>query len=247
MEKYDSIFQWNMTPEESGTYKLAVIYENEFLNIFKNNMDGTTRRKNVLPMRGDPRKSNLFRYCWKLKRETKGLLDSTQYKIYIRANLTILFINFKKGSKAGKIYIEPNSICGDKAWIRWKVYERWYNNKLAIINATLPPPNISSISPKIIKEIDKTKKFIFEKCEGQPTKEKIGKFITDGFVKFWLMSGKISKYYFVWSPLISSICDIKKVSESCFFDPKLFKEKTSKEVMDYLEYEFSYERSTVTN
>ena len=131
---YDAIFQWDMSPAEAEVYKLALVYEEEFLNTFKDHMDGLVRRKNSLPKRGDPRKSNLFRHCWKLRRETKGLLEPHQYRLYIRANQTILLMNHKKGDKKGKVHVEPNAICGEKAWIRWKVYERWYNTKAAIIN-----------------------------------------------------------------------------------------------------------------
>lgn len=243
MERYDAIFQWNMTHAEAGAYKLAVIYEDEFLKTFKGHMDGMTRRKNVLPKRGDPRKSNLFRYCWKLRRETKGLLEPHQYRLYIKANLTILFMNHKKGHKAGNIHVEPNAICGDKAWIRWKVYERWYENKKATINATLPPPDISEVNPQIIREIDKSKKFLFEKCGGVPTNEKMQGFFDNGFFKFWVMSGKVSKYYTTWSPVVDSMCNIEEFAESCGFDAKLFREKTSVKVKEYLEHEFEFERT----
>ena len=241
--QYDAIFQWDMTDVEAATFKLAVIYEEEYQKIFKNHMDGCTRRKNSLPKRGDPRKSNLFRYCWKLRRETKGLLEPHQYRLYIRANLTILKMNMEKGTKRGKVHVEPNTICGDKAWIRWRVYERWYKNKQAEINATPPPPDISSADPRIIREIDKTKKFLFEKCDGSPTIEKYQKFMDDGFFKFWVDTGKVSKYYAVWSHWVSSTCDLKEMAEKCGFDVTLFKEKTSPEVNGYLEHEFDYEKS----
>jgi hypothetical protein len=152
-------------------------------------------------------------------------------------------MNYKKGSKAGKVHVEPNTICGDRAWIRWRVYERWYENKKAEINATLPPPDISSASPQVIREIDKTKKFLYEKCEGKPTLEKYQKFFDDGFFKFWIMTGKISKYYAVWSPFVSKICDVKAFCNSCDVDITLFREKTTQDVKEYLAYEFTYERA----
>jgi hypothetical protein len=239
--QYDSIFQWDMTDAEAATYKLAVAYEEEYRKIFGAKADGYNIRKNSLPKRGDPRKSNLFRYCWKLRRETKGLLEPHQYRLYIRANLTILKMNQEKGNKRGKVHVEPNTICGDKAWIRWRVYERWYQNKQAQINATLPPPDISSADPRIIREIDKTKKFVFEKCDGEPTLEKYQKLIDDGIFTFWLQAGKVSKYYACWSPWVNSICNLKEVADKCGFDVILFHEKTSPVVKEYLIHEFSHE------
>ena len=230
--RYDAIFEWNMTSAEVAAYKLAVLYEQEYLSIFKGDMCGQDFRRNTLPKRGDPRKSNLFRYCWKLRRETRGLLELGEYRQYVRANLTILKLN--------KAHVEPNGICGDKAWIRWKVYERWYKNKIAEINATQPPPNISSINSKLIKEIDQTKKFLFEKCDGEVTKEKILKFADDGFLKFWIMSGKVSKVYVSLSPYLK---DYRKIlADSCEFDLVLINQRVTDDVKEYFQYEYSHER-----
>jgi hypothetical protein len=130
-------------------------------------------------------------------------------------------------------------VCGDKAWIRWKVYERWYKNKLADRNATAPPPSISSTNPKVIREIDQTKKFLFEKCEGEVTKEKIQKFVDDGFFKFWVMTEKVSKFYVVLSPFME---DCKgDLAKSCEFDLVLVKQRITDEVKEYFRYEYGHE------
>src|SRR5687767_4365124 len=105
---FDAIFQWKMTPDETEVYNLAVVYEREYKKIFGEDTDGQSVRRNSIPKKGDPRKSNLFRHCWKLRRETRGLLESHEYKNYIHANLVIIRIN--------KGHVEPNCICGDKAW-----------------------------------------------------------------------------------------------------------------------------------
>lgn len=229
--RHDAIFEWNMTPPEVAAYKLAVLYEEEYSKIFKGEMDGQSFRRNTIPKRGDPRKSNLFRYCWKLRRETRGLLEPEQYRQYIRANLTILKLN--------KAHVEPNGVCGDKAWIRWKVYERWYKNKLADKNAIAPPPSISSTNPKVIKEIDQTKKFLFEKCDGEVTKEKINKFIKDGFFKFWIMTGKVTNFYVVLSPFLEN--HKEGLAKSCEFDLTLVRQRITNEVKDYFRYEYVHE------
>lgn len=234
--RYDAIFEWNMTAAETEAYKLAVLYEREFLKTFggTEDIEGSVFRRNTISKRGDPRKTDLFRHCWKLRRETRGLLSPEQYENYVKANLMILKIH--------KSYVSPNAICGDKAWIRWKVWERWHNQKLAQKSATPPPPSVSTTDPKIIREIDKTKKFVFEKCEGEPTPEKMRELVSSDFFKFWIISGKISIYYVMMSPYTQT--HITTLSKSCSFDPVLFREKLTPEVRDYFHHEFNHEFDT---
>ena len=239
--RYDAIFEWNMSSIEASAFKLAIVYETEFLKTFPD-ADRDTYQRNTISKRTDPRKSNLFRYCWKLRRETRGLLEPEEFPLYIRANLAILKMNQAKGQKAGKIYIAPNALCGDKAWIRWKVYQRWYKNKLCDKNATPPPPSVSASDPKVISEIDRTKKFLFEKCEGEVTKEKLQKFAEGGQFRFWIMTGKISKYYIVLSPFMKEYK--KALSEACEFDLVLIGNRATDAVKEYFRYEYGHEYGT---
>jgi hypothetical protein len=231
--RYDAIFEWNMTPPEVEAYKLAVLYEQEFLRIFggTEDVDGQGIRRNTIPKRGDPRKSDLFRQCWKLRRETRGLLTPDQYVNYVKANLAILKIN--------KSHVSPNAICGDKAWIRWKVWERWYTQKMADNSSVAPPPSVSTTDPKIIREIDRSKKFLFEKCDGEPNSEKIRGFIESGFFKFWVAQGKLSVYYLMMSPYVQPY--IEKLGKDCSFDPLVFRENLTLEVREYFRHEFQHE------
>lgn len=231
--RYDAIFQWNMNQLEAEAFKIAIFYEEEFMKLFAGTkeVDGQGIRRNTIIKKGDPRKSDLFRQCWRLRRETRGLLTDSQYLAYIKANLMIL--------KSHKSHISPNCICGDKAWIRWKVWERWYNRKESEKNCVAPPPSVSTTDPKIIREIDRTKKFLFEKCEGSPTLEKISTFIENGFFKLWLASGKVSIYYAIMSPYVQK--HIEELSKICSFDVSLYKEKITLEVKDYFNHEFMHE------
>lgn len=233
IEKYNAIFEWNMKNDEIEAYKIAICYENEILKIFGKTMNGSDLRKNSLPKRNDPRKSNLFRYCWKLLRETRGLLEPHEYKNYIIGNLKILEIQ--------KAYIGPNAICGDKAWIRYKVWKRMFDAKMAEVSAIAPPPSVSTTDPKIIQQIDRTKKFIFERCEGTPSFEKVKKFFDDGILKFWVMTSKISIYYLMMSPWISKTIDLEKFATECAFSSFLYKSKITTEVKNYFSYEFKHE------
>ena len=63
--RYDAIFEWNMSAMEIEAYKLAVLYEQEFVKLFggTEDIDGQVFRRNSIPKRGDPRKSDIFRQC----------------------------------------------------------------------------------------------------------------------------------------------------------------------------------------
>lgn len=229
---FDSIFQWNMDALEVEAFKLAVCYEKTFRKIFGSETDGQTLRMNSLPKRSDPRKSNLFRHCWKMRRETRGLIEGEEYKNFIHANIIIIKLNNGR--------IQPNCICGDKSWIRYKVWKRRYDVKMAELNSVAPPPSVSTTNPKIIAEIDRTKKFLFERCEGEVSIDKINGFINNGIFKFWVASGKVTPYYVLLSPFIKTSDELLSGLGS---SAGVFRDKLTTEVKDYFAYEFKHEYS----
>jgi hypothetical protein len=77
MTKYDAIFQWNMSPLEATPTSWRSFGKNKSPNYFPK------QKTAKLPLRSDPRKSTLFKYCWKLARETRGLLKVEEYQLYI--------------------------------------------------------------------------------------------------------------------------------------------------------------------
>ena len=226
-----AIFEWNLTQDEIEAYKIAVIYDREYRKSFI--CDGESIRRNTLPKRGDPRKSSLFKHCWKLRRETRGLLENDDYLLYIQANLHIL--------KVHNAYVAPNSICGDKAWIRYRVWKRHYDKKKCELASVLAPPSVSTTNPKIILEIDRTKKFLFERCEGRPTYDKLNEFYLKGFFRLWVMSGKVSQYYVVLSPCFAKMSILKEFADKCGFSLEVIEEKITEEIRCYFKSEFEHE------
>lgn len=233
--RYDAIFEWKMTPAEAEVFKLAVLYEREFLRIFKNQpqLDGQGYRRNTIPKRGDPRKSNLFRHCWKLRRETRGLLQEHEYERYIQANFYILRLNHA--------HVEPNAVCGDKAWVRWRVWERRRKRKEEELASKEPAPSANTTDPKLMRDLDRTKKFLYEKFEGEPTVEKLKRFVDDGIFRLWVGMGKINPSYIVLSPWVRQSTDIGKVCRECYLDPLLLQERITDAVQQYFKEEYKHE------
>jgi hypothetical protein len=228
-----TILAYNMSVEEGEVFHIALTYEQEYRKLFALEADGQSIRRNSIPLRTDPRRSNLFRQCWKLRRETRGLIEQAEYRSYIRANLFII--------KANKGHIEPNCVTGDKSWIRYKVWKRRYDQKMAEISEKTPPPSVSTTSPKIIMEIDRTKKFLFERCEGQPTYDKILKFVENGFFRLWVTTGKISSFYLVLSPFIEKTNKKGLLFTYSTSSEVLVLEKITQEIKNYFKHEYSYE------
>lgn len=228
----EAILHWNMTPEQGEAFRVALIYEEEYRRAFQGEMDYANYRKNSIPKKNDPRNSNIFRMCWKMRRETTGLLEYGEYRLYIRANLAIIKMHNGR--------IEPNIICGDKAWIRWKVWKRRYDRKMADLASTLPPPSVAGTNPKIIIEIDRTKKFLFERCEGVVTFEKIKAF-SESILRIWVASGKVCPYYLLLSPFIERTGKRPELLAVCTGSEELYREKLTPELTTYFRHEYAHE------
>ena len=224
--RYDAVVEWNMTEQEAQAFKLACTWEEVTHRFFP-------RQKLAhLPKYGDPRKSTLFRYCWRLRRETRGLLREDEYKFYIIANLQIIQANNGR--------IEPNAICGDKAWVRWKIWKRLYEKKLAEKQGEKIPDQVT-FSPKIMMELDCSKRLLFEKSDGDPTPDKMQQFAEEGSLKIWCGTSRLSIYYFLLSPIACRYVDINDLAKEFSLDLPLYKEKISPEVESYFRKEFAHE------
>lgn len=225
--RLDAIFQYNMTKKEADVYKICLLWEKVAARMFP----GESYPR--IPKRTDPRKSHLFRHCWKMFRETRGILEERDWERYITANLT--------GIKKHSGRIDPNCLAGDKAWKRWRIYKWLYEKAMAVKNGETPPPSAITTSPKIVLDLDLTKKFLYEKCGGEVTEEKIAEFIKSGIFKLWVLRGKVSPYYVMQSPWVRKHADLKELGQDGWFDPNLIQSKITPDVDEYFRKEFDYE------
>jgi hypothetical protein len=98
-----------------------------------------------------------------------------------------------------------------------------------------------AVDPIVIRQLDSTRRFLFEKFEGEPTDEKLGKAIEDGRMDIWVTGGRVSKYYLVLSPRVARICGLKELGEKLQFDVVLAQEQLTPGVRLFFNKEFADE------
>jgi hypothetical protein len=215
MNELELILKYNMTDLEAKAFKICLMWQDLCKKEFPN------ERHIKISKSKDPRKTTLFKYCYKLVRETKGLLDSDkEYYIYIVAQLQML-----KLMKHEKVHalIEPQILTGDKAWKRWKLWKRKFDKKLNEIKTSSDLGLVTS--PRLIKiELKKTQEFLKNKDKSSIKKEDFER---------WVSNKLISPYYVVLS-------DFAKKNISNFnFD--LYRPSITPDVEEFYKKEFKDE------
>ena len=195
MNDLEKILEFKMTKLEAKAYKLALMWQDSCEREFPN------ERHTKLRKSGDPRKSNLFKHCYKLARETKGLLPDENYRLYITAQLQIL-----KTQRCGDIHalIEPQILVGDKAWVRWEIWKKHYEKKLSEVRS-VEEIGLTEKESKVGVLLDATKKFLDGK--GLTTYEAMKEKLDDLTMVRWVTTGMVSCYYIVMSPWVEKWLD----------------------------------------
>jgi hypothetical protein len=205
MEEYnlEPIIEYSMPEDHAFAYKLGLMWVNFSKKMFPN-----CRTANY-PRKGDPRNSSLFKYCYKLQKETKGLIEPKEYKLYIMAQLQMLkAVEINDSHPLIGVYC----LTGDKAWVRWKMWKKKFDN---IQKAkTLKEVNLDKIDFIMIKnELDQTKKLIDLKIKDESQFKEMAKDI-----ERWISVGKISGFYAALSPWVKKHCLMKDIDISHYCD-----------------------------
>ena len=230
MDRHYQILEYEMTQTEAKSFKLALIWEEESHKIFPNESCGK------LPIKGDPRKANLFKYCNKLLRETKGILLDDQYRWYIKAQFYILKNLKNEGIHAN---ISPSCLVGPKAWKRWKVWSSKFNS-ISKVNFNA---EIMVLECKIIAKLKKTKEFLIKQFKKEPNFEDIKNAFTNKTILRWLTLGKICGYYVILSPFIKKCLENKNFEDHFNFDLSIYKQVLlNQNILDFFNKEFNYEK-----
>lgn len=184
--------------------------------------------------KGDPRKTLMFKVCYKLVRETEAFIEENDYQLYVRAQLDILkHISLEKGHPL----IDVNCLIGDKAWKRWKLWKKKYDTTVQIRSKST---NIKKNTNKINDLLKKTRDFFKITYGDSMNFEKFIEIEKNGDLYQHLNLGRISPYYLVLSPFfgkISNNVQIRKIH----FDLNIYKNGVDESVIEYFRNLFNYE------
>ena len=219
MNDLELILKYKMEDTEAKAYKLCLLYEELCLKEFPN------ERHIKLSKKTDPRKTTIFKYCYKLLRETKGIFNEKDYYLYILAQFQVL-----KLVKEGDIHalIEPQILVGDKAWKRWKIWKKIYEKKMNSLN-TAEELGIVTSESKIKIHLKNSHKFL--KKNNCLNLDEIKNKSSD--VDRWIRNGQISPYYVILSPLFSKI--------KMDLDKSLYSPSITPDIEDFFKKEFKDE------
>jgi len=223
MKDLELIIKFKMNEMEAKAYKIALIWQEEC----KRELPGEQFAK--LRKNSDPRKSTLFKYCYKLAKETKGILKEEDINLYIRAQIQIL-----KSIREGEIHalIEPHCLVGEKAWKRWKFWKYRFRKVIGKI-PTSDEAGVSSNNSKIITEMNSDFDFLkrmdcLNFVNIKSKKEEI---------KRWLSCGQLSFYYATLSPWIKLIFK----NEELDFDRTYYRSCTNPQIDKFFKDKFAHE------
>ncbi len=221
------IAKYNMTIDEGNAFKLCVIFSHLVQKMFP-----TIR---PIIFNGDPRKKEIFKYCWKAVQETQGKLHPTDYKLFVMAQLKIL----KKHMTDTNIpRVHPNCLCGIKAWNRWLVFKNHMDKRQQY--ETVEETKIN-IHEGVAKALADTKKFLQLKFQ-RHRKEDILAAMEDGSMKRWFVNKQVSGYYVLLSPLVRQFLSEKKTIEEFFGDEiNVYRGGINSSVEEHFKRDFGYE------
>lgn len=186
MKELEPIIKYRMDAMESKAYKIALMWQDEC----RREIPGEPHAR--ISPKSDPRKTTLFKYCFKLARETSGILAEPDLLLYVRAQIQIL-----KDIKDGDVHalIEPHCLVGDKAWRRWKVWKARYDKKMSIPagNPAAPPkPSEGKIRAEISSTLDFLSRMGCLDLDSMYGRK-------DDLVR-WIRGGEVSCFWAVLSP-----------------------------------------------
>jgi hypothetical protein len=193
------ILHYQMNADEARAYKIAALWIELSRKAFP-------RYHHVgMPRRRDPRKSLLFKYAYKLLRETKGIIPDDEYCLYVQAQLDVL-----KALTAGKDgpRVEINCLVGDKAWRRWKLWKKHYDKNVRGLQTT---DSLKGDSRMICHELDNARTYLDAMFNGQVPGEAEYS-VRKADLARWVAVGRLSPYYAVLSPWVKKHVDLKNMS-----------------------------------
>ena len=224
MRELEPIIKYKMSPMESKAYKIALAWQDECGREIPN------EQYSRLKENSDPRKSLLFKYCFKLAKEATGILSDPEMPMYVRAQIQIL-----KSINDGKVHalIEPHCLVGDKAWRRWKLWKSRYD-KIMARSRPNPEGMIAPSRAKAKAEIRDS--FEFLSSNSLLDRESLMK-RSDDFAR-WIKCGSLSCFYATLSPWFRDLMGDPNLLE---FDYHYYRAASTPEIERFFRETFAHE------
>ena len=200
----EPILEWNMTAQEAKAFKVCLLWLRNAREFFPENEVGR------IPKKGDPRKSSIVRYAWKMVRETAGYgLKDEEVSLYVRAQCEMLR-SIQLGGR--HVRVGPNCLTGDKAWVRWKMWQREharsYERQQHATSSEVKTPTY-----KLTQELEKSRDFLEKKFGHLPTLNDIAIASCNGDIARWAGLYSISPFYILLSPFCYEAFQGRKIQE----------------------------------
>lgn len=178
--------------------------------------------------KNDPRKTLIFKYCYKLQRETETFLDEKDYETYVKAQLLFL----KYYSKKYKIQpvVDPICLTGDKAWKRWKVWKYKHSKLKNFTSNNFVNHNYDKIRMDFNKTKNLLKNLKLNSCD-----KDIIQLISDDNFSFWYRSGQISPYFLLINNHIINSFNMSQLNAILKLDLGIYKDKIDKKIIEIYE------------
>jgi hypothetical protein len=218
------------TDMEKKAYLIALLWDETISQELPEYKTEKVKRK------GDPKKSLVFKYAYKLAQETNGIIDD--YKSYILAQIQILkALQDVNGAHA---LIAPQCIVGPKAWKRWNYWKKQQERIRKIEIQSKECKTIFSLH-QIKVDLEKTKFFLIEKFKCQPTYEQIAKAVKDFVIIRWTMLGIICPFYVLLSPYVKKSIGELSIDDFISYDLNVYRQSITDEVKREFRNLFYYE------
>lgn len=188
----EKIIEYKLDQQQIQAYRLVDLWN----SILQEQIPEQYKQKKTI--NGDPRKTNLFRYCYKLVRETQGLLEESEYKSYFLAQIVTM--------KTYQGLINPQILVGDKAWKRWK-YWKYKTDKVKTQTLKIQENTYSPKFYEIKAELQRTKDFLIYKFGNIP------KDISQSEIKKWYFFDKVSGYFLKINQIDIESSDLYEIND----------------------------------
>jgi hypothetical protein len=186
------IIKYKLNRQEALAYKLCFVWlelaQREFPNYKHIKMRKT----------GDPRKSIIWKHCYKLILSTKGLIEPKDYRLYILAQLRSLGSYSENGIHP---LIEPHILTGKNSWKRWTIWKAKYDRKQKLEQKNSKDFQVDSFKLKC--DLAATKRFLNNRIE--LTKEAFSKILQDRTLHTWVITGRVSPYFILLNPILKEM------------------------------------------